>query len=90
MSPAPRRSSWPRKAGGLREPTSSLTEATPPAEGSDTLGMSQNEALHWVAELFEESAAGIQPDTSRDAMPNWDSLGVLTLMAGLSERFDVQ
>jgi len=53
------------------------------------VGMSQNEALHWVAELFEESAAGIQPDTSRDAIPNWDSLGVLTLMAGLSERFDI-
>jgi acyl carrier protein len=53
------------------------------------LGMSQNEALHWVAELFEESAASIQPDTSRDAIPNWDSLGVLTLMAGLSERFDI-
>ena len=53
------------------------------------MGMSQNEALHWVAELFEESAAGIQPDTSRDAIPNWDSLGVLTLMAGLSERFDI-
>lgn len=51
--------------------------------------MSQNEALHWVAELFEESAAGIQADTSRDAIPNWDSLGVLTLMAGLSERFDI-
>ena len=53
------------------------------------MGMSQNEALHWVAELFEESAAGIQPDTSRDTIPNWDSLGVLTLMAGLSERFDI-
>ena len=51
--------------------------------------MSQNEALHWVADLFEESAEGIQPDTSRDVIPNWDSLGVLTLMAGLSERFDI-
>ena len=50
--------------------------------------MSQNEALHWIAELFEESAAGIQPDTS-PPFPNWDSLGVLTLMAGLSERFDI-
>ena len=57
--------------------------------GVDTWGMSQNEALHWVAELFEESADGIQADTSRDAIPNWDSLGVLTLMAGLSERFDI-
>ena len=51
--------------------------------------MDQSEALHWIAELFEETAAGILPDTSRDAIPNWDSLGVLTLMAGLSERFDI-
>jgi len=51
--------------------------------------MSQNEALHWIAELFEESVDNIQPDTPRDAIPTWDSLGVLTLMAGLSERFDL-
>ena len=51
--------------------------------------MSQSEALHWIAELFEESPAGLQPETPRDSVPNWDSLGVLTLMAGLSERFDI-
>jgi acyl carrier protein len=53
------------------------------------LRMDQSEALHWIAELFEETAAGILPDTPRDAIPNWDSLGVLTLMAGLSEQFDI-
>ncbi len=51
--------------------------------------MSQSEALQWIAELFEESPAGIHPETRRDSVPNWDSLGVLTLMAGLSERFDI-
>ena len=51
--------------------------------------MNQTEALNWLAELFEESAGTIQPDTPRDAIPTWDSLGVLTLMAGLNERFDI-
>lgn len=53
------------------------------------MGMSQNEALHWVAELFEEPVDNIRLDTSLEAIPTWDSLGVLTLMAGLSERFDI-
>ena len=51
--------------------------------------MTQNDALHWIAELFEESLENIRPDTPRDAVPTWDSLGVLTLMASLSERFDI-
>jgi acyl carrier protein len=51
--------------------------------------MSQTEALQWIAELFEEPAENILPESSRDAIPNWDSLGVLTLMAALSERFDI-
>jgi acyl carrier protein len=51
--------------------------------------MSQTEALQWIAELFEEPAENIVPESSRDAIPNWDSLGVLTLMAALSERFDI-
>ena len=51
--------------------------------------MNQDEILRWIAELFEESPANITPDTPRDAIPTWDSLGVLTLMAGLNERFDI-
>lgn len=51
--------------------------------------MTQNETLSWLAELFEEPAANVQPDTALDAIPTWDSLGVLTLLAGLNERFDV-
>jgi acyl carrier protein len=51
--------------------------------------MTQDDALHWIAEVFEESPENVQPSTTRDAIPTWDSLGVLTLMAGLSERFDI-
>jgi acyl carrier protein len=51
--------------------------------------MTQPEALQWIANLFEESVDNIQADTSRLDIPAWDSLGVLTLMADLSDRFDI-
>jgi len=51
--------------------------------------MTRDEALRWIAEMFEESADNVRPETLRDDIPTWDSLGVLTLMAGLSERFDI-
>jgi acyl carrier protein len=50
--------------------------------------MNQTEALAWIADLFEMPPAEIQPDTKRAAIPAWDSLGVLTLMAALDEKFD--
>ena len=55
----------------------------------DRQSMTQDDALHWIAELFEEAPSNIRANTPRDAIPTWDSLGVLTLMAGLSERFDI-
>ena len=51
--------------------------------------MAEKEALEWVANLFEESPESISADTPRDAIPAWDSLGVLTLMAGLDEKFNI-
>jgi len=51
--------------------------------------MTQNEALSWIADLFEEPAQNVTPDTPLEAIPTWDSLGVLTLLAGLNERFDI-
>jgi acyl carrier protein len=51
--------------------------------------MTQDEALLWIADLFEESPQNVQPMTARADIPTWDSLGVLTLVAGLSERFDI-
>jgi acyl carrier protein len=51
------------------------------------IDMNQEEALKWIAELFEESVDNIKPETPRDEIPMWDSLGVLTLMAEVDEKF---
>ena len=51
--------------------------------------MNTEEALIWIADLFEEIPENIHADTQRDDIPAWDSLGVLTLMSRLDEDFDV-
>jgi acyl carrier protein len=51
--------------------------------------VSRDEALEWIAGLFEEPVDNVQPGTPRDAIRAWDSLGMLMLMAGLDERFDI-
>ncbi len=49
-----------------------------------------HDALQWIAGLFEEPADRIMATTPREEIPAWDSLGILTLMAGLDERFDIR
>jgi len=51
--------------------------------------MNLTEALLWIAETFETPAEGIRPDTLREEIATWDSLGALTLMARLDEEFDI-
>jgi len=51
--------------------------------------MTAQEALAWVADIFEEPAARLIPETPRSDIPAWDSLGVLTLMARLDEEFQI-
>ena len=51
--------------------------------------MTVNEALRWFAEMFEEPEENIAPDTKREDIEGWDSLGILTLMAELDERLDI-
>ena len=51
--------------------------------------MNQEEALKWIADLFEEPENKLTPDSPREAIPAWDSLGVLTLMAVMDERFGI-
>lgn len=51
--------------------------------------MNEQEALNWIAELFEEPATNITPETNRKDIPAWDSLGMLTLMAALDEQFGI-
>ena len=52
--------------------------------------MTLEEALAWIANIFEEAVDNIKPETARDDIKYWDSLGVLSLMAGLDEEFDIQ
>jgi acyl carrier protein len=51
--------------------------------------MTQDEALAWIAEIFEEPPGSLKPDTTRDDIPTWDSMGVLALMAGMDEKFAI-
>ena len=51
--------------------------------------MTLEEALTWIADLFEESVEDIDPETLKEDIPAWDSLGVLTLMADLDENFGI-
>ena len=41
-----------------------------------------------MAEIFQD-AESLTPETPRDSIAMWDSLGVLTLMAELDEKFDL-
>jgi acyl carrier protein len=51
--------------------------------------MTQREAIEWIAKVFEASPDQLAPDTHRDNVPAWDSLGVLTLMASLDSDFGI-
>ncbi len=51
--------------------------------------MNQQEALAWIADVFEESAENIRPETRRDDIPGWDSLGILALIAALDRDFEI-
>jgi len=52
--------------------------------------MNTQDAVIWIAEIFEEPPDSVSSDTAREEIPGWDSLGVLTLMAGLDEKFNIQ
>jgi len=51
--------------------------------------MSSTEALSWIADVFEEDIDSIDPETKREDIVGWDSMGVLALMAGLDNDFDI-
>ncbi len=53
------------------------------------MGKSASEILTWVAEVFESPAERISPETRRDEIEAWDSLGILTLIAKMDEDFQV-
>lgn len=51
--------------------------------------MNTQDALHWISEVFEESPGRISAATARNDIPGWDSLGTLSLIAALDEKFDI-
>ncbi|MBP1778784.1 MAG: acyl carrier protein [candidate division NC10 bacterium] len=51
--------------------------------------MTTQDATRWIARLFQESEDALTPATPRDAVPAWDSLGELTLMADMDEKFGI-
>lgn len=57
---------------------------------SGETSVSLTEALAWIASVFEEPAANVRENMLRDEIPAWDSLGILNLMAGLDEKFDIR
>lgn len=51
--------------------------------------MNENQALEWIANLFEVPPSSISLETPRDDIDAWDSLGVLNLIASLDEDFEI-
>ena len=51
--------------------------------------ITQSEAVHWVAKVFEQPVDEVSLDTPLESFPMWDSLGVLTLMAEFDEKFGI-
>ncbi len=51
--------------------------------------MKTQDALNWIAEIFEQGAGTLTAATMRTDIPGWDSLGTLTLIAGFDEKFDI-
>jgi acyl carrier protein len=51
--------------------------------------MNLQEALDWIAEIFDVPAGSLGPDTASSDVASWDSLGVLMLIAALDEKFGI-
>ena len=52
--------------------------------------MTTDEALGWIAEMFEEPRTNIRKNTRRADIAAWDSLGQLILMSALDQRFGIR
>ena len=51
--------------------------------------MKEDEALLLITKTFNEKPGNIGPDTLKDDIPNWDSIGTISLMAELDEQFGI-
>lgn len=51
--------------------------------------MSEQMAIDWVSKLFNEPAGRLAMETARTDIPDWDSLGALSLMSSLDSDFGI-
>lgn len=54
------------------------------------VSISQAAAMDMLAECFGADPAALAAEPHRDAIPGWDSMGALLLMAELDERFELE
>jgi acyl carrier protein len=52
--------------------------------------ISTSQALSLLAETFDEPVERMALATARDTIAGWDSMGALSLMAELDERFNIE
>lgn len=50
--------------------------------------MNTQEAIYWIANLFNVDEKDIQIDLPRESLDYWDSMGMLLLMGDLDDLFD--
>ena len=51
--------------------------------------MTQQEALQWITMIFGAKPGSILPETKREHIPNWDSIGAISLMAEIDEKHHI-
>lgn len=52
--------------------------------------LTTRQALEMMADAFNEPIENLMPDTPRDSIPGWDSMGALMLIAELDERLGLE
>ncbi len=49
-----------------------------------------SQTLEMLSECFNEPVDALNPETLREQVPGWDSMGALLLIAELDERFSLE
>ncbi len=49
-----------------------------------------SQTLEMLSECFNEPVDALKPETLREQVPGWDSMGALLLIAELDERFSLE
>ena len=52
--------------------------------------LTTQQALEMMADAFNEPIENLSPETPRDSIPGWDSMGALMLIAELDERLGLE